>query len=104
MERLFKGFLVGYEITKVSHLQYADDTSIFMVGDPKYGRILKYLIRCFKSLSGLSVNWSKSHLLGLLLSHAGCIQMASSLSCASKDWPIEYLGLPLGGMPTRRGF
>lgn len=50
-------------------------------------------------MSGLKVNWSKSHLLGWPLSSPECLQMANLLGCSYKRWPTEYLGLQLVGSP-----
>lgn len=58
-KRLIKGFLVGNDITNVSHHQYTDDTLILMDEDPKYVRILKLLIQCFGLVSGSKINLLK---------------------------------------------
>lgn len=101
-ERLVNGFPLGNDRTNVSHLQYADDTLILMDGDPKYVRILKLLIQCVELVSGLKINWLKSHISGISLSNSVCLQMTTSLGCSLKDWPSEYLGLPLRGLPRQR--
>lgn len=58
----------------------------------------------FELVSGLRVNWSKSHMLGIALSNYVCAQMANLLGCSHQEWPSEYLGLPLGGSSRKRDF
>lgn len=103
-KRLIKGLLVGNNKTNVSHLQFAYDTLFLFEGDPKNVRILKLLIQCFESVTGLNINWQKSHILGISLSNTEYLQMASSLGSSLKDWPLDYLGVSLGGLPRYRDF
>lgn len=56
---------MGSDNVKVSHLQFADDSLILLAGEDKNVMILKSLIHCFELNSGLKMNWSKNHLLGL---------------------------------------
>jgi hypothetical protein len=61
-ELLF-GFSVGirhFEVMKVLHLLFADDTLIFC--EPKVEQIcnLRCLLLCFEAVSGLKINLSKS--------------------------------------------
>lgn len=78
-KNMFKGFQVGAEEVNVSHLQFTDDTLIFMDGDPKLGHFLTSLIRCFELVAGLKVNWSKYHILGTTLSNSECAYLANLL-------------------------
>lgn len=101
---MFKGFQVGAEKVNVSHLQLADDTLIFMDVDPKLGNIFKSLFRCFKLVSELKVNWSKSHILGSSLSDSECAHLANLLGYTHQEWPTIYLSLPLGGSSKKTKF
>lgn len=51
----------------------------------------------FELVSGLTVNWSKTHMPGIFIPKSDCIHLANLLGYAYKGWPLEYLGLPLGG-------
>lgn len=86
---------MGYEKVSVSHLQYADDTLILWMGvlNLSYPKIIS---KCLEKVSGLKVNWSKTHILGISLPPTDCLLLANSLGCSLKDWPSEYLRLPLG--------
>ncbi|RVX23341.1 Transposon TX1 uncharacterized 149 kDa protein [Vitis vinifera] len=52
----------------------------------------------------LEVNLDKSNLFGINLDQNHLSRLASLLDCKASDWPILYLGLPLGGNPTACGF
>lgn len=93
---------MGFEKIYVSHLLYADDTLTLMDGHPRFGYILKLLSNALNLVFGLEVNWSKSHILGISLPFADCLLLANSLGCSLKNWPSEYLGLPLGGSSRSR--
>lgn len=94
---LLSGFLSSDSTAavKVSHLQFADDTLVFM--DPAVDQVrnLKYLLLWFECASGLKTNFSKSSLFGV-----GDVQiledLAEILSCSCSSFPTSYLGMPLG--------
>ena len=47
---------------------------------------------------------SKSHLIGINLDVGEVEELAEILGCSVGEWPIPYLGLPLGGNPRGRNF
>ncbi|RVW62473.1 putative mitochondrial protein [Vitis vinifera] len=55
-------------------------------------------------LEGFRVNLDKSNLFGINLDQNHLSRLALLLDCKASDWPILYLGLPLGGNPTACGF
>ncbi|RVX05281.1 Transposon TX1 uncharacterized 149 kDa protein [Vitis vinifera] len=73
---LMEGFRVGRNRTRVSHLQFADDTTFFSNSREEELQTLKSLLLVFGHISGLKAS----------------------------GWPILYLGLPLGGNPKACGF
>jgi len=96
----FKGLQTfpGHHIT---HLQYADDTLIFLSND--YSSLLhaKRILRWFEIISGLKVNFYKSSLIGINLDNEYTSGLANAIFCRSDTFPIRYLGLPLGANPNR---
>lgn len=42
--------------------------------------------------------------MGITLPTSDCDQIAKLLGYFYKDWPTEYLGLPLGGSPRKKEF
>lgn len=59
---LLKGFQVGFDKVNVSHLQFANDTLIYLEGEENNVKVLKSLIKCFELSFDFTVNWAKSHL------------------------------------------
>ncbi|RVW36770.1 Transposon TX1 uncharacterized 149 kDa protein [Vitis vinifera] len=104
-ERNFlEGFRVGRNRCRVSHLQFADDTILFASPREEEVQTLKSLLLVFGQISGLKVNLDKSNLFGINLDQNHLSRLALLLDCKASDWPILYLGLPLGGNPTACGF
>lgn len=61
------------------------NTLILMDDDSNSGHILKLSIQCFELVSGLKVNWCKSHVLGISLSDAECIHFATLWGALRKN-------------------
>lgn len=61
-----KGLISGVEIGKdrvmVTHLQYADDTILFLPKDTNALLNYRSLLDCFSIMSGLQINYNKSTL------------------------------------------
>lgn len=74
---LLKGFQVGFDKVNVSHLQFANDTLIYLEGEENNVKVLKSLIKCFALSLWYTVNWSKSHLSGIGLFDSECMHVAS---------------------------
>ncbi|KAJ9680329.1 hypothetical protein PVL29_019598 [Vitis rotundifolia] len=101
---LLEGFRVGRNRTRVSHLQFADDTIFFSNTREEDLQTLKSLLLVFGHISGLKVNLDKSNIYGINLEQNHLSRLAELLDCKASGWPIPYLGLPLGGNPKTCGF
>ena len=55
-------------------------------------------------MSGLKINFGKSTLLGIKLKAEEVAYLVDLLQCSVGAWPIKYLGLQLGGNPTKKKF
>ncbi|RVW90164.1 putative mitochondrial protein [Vitis vinifera] len=97
---LLEGFRVGRNRCRVTHLQFADDTILFASPREEELQTLKSLLLVFGQISGLKVNLDKSNLFGINLDQNHLSRLALLLDCKASDWPILYLGLPLGGKPN----
>lgn len=53
---LLKGFQVGFDKVNVSHLQFANDTLIYLEGEENNVKVLKSLIKCFALSLWYTVN------------------------------------------------
>lgn len=70
----------------------------------KVGHILKLLIQSFELDSGLKVNWSKSHIVGIALTNSECLQMANLFGVLSQRLAFRILGLLFWSSPKKREF
>ena len=80
----------------MSILQFANDTIFFSKASLEHLQNLKIILLVFGQVSSLKVNLEKSFLLGINTSQEKVTTLASVLNCES-EWPLSYLGLPLGG-------
>ena len=87
--------------TKVSHLQYADDTIIFC--DPDILSLLnvKRMLIIYELASGLQINFHKSSLFGINVKESWLEEAANSLQCKVGTLPFSYLGPPIGSNVSR---
>ena len=92
---MLEGFNVGRNRTRVSHLQFANDTIFFSSTCVEELQTLKCILLVFRQISGLKVNLDKSNLYGINLDQDHLSRLALMLDCKTSDWPILYLGLPL---------
>jgi hypothetical protein len=102
---LFSGYTVGTSNpTVVSHLQFADDT--LLLGSKSWAnvRALRAVLTVFADMSGLKVNFNKSMLVGINIAESWLNEAASILNCKVGKVPFLYLGLSIGGNPSRLAF
>ena len=59
---LFEGISLPGCKLKLSHLQFADDVLLFISGGEHSMVGIKRVLQCFQILSGLKINFNKSHL------------------------------------------
>ena len=64
---MLEGFSVGRNRTRVSHLQFADDTIFFSSTCVEELQTLKFILLVFGQISRLRVNLDKSNLYGINL-------------------------------------
>ena len=102
--QVIQGFIVGREKVEVSHLQFADDTLLFMGANHSYFTKYLSILELFGSISGLRVNLKKSTILGINTDPVFLQNLADMSGCVVGEWPIKYLGLPLGGNPRKTEF
>ena len=88
---------IGKDKIRLQHLQFADDTLIFVpknsVCITNYFRILDV----FAVMSGLQLNYSKSCFISWNFGdHDWATDVARSFGCLHSKCPAKYWGLPLG--------
>lgn len=62
------------------------------------------LLNVYYLVSGMKIKKSKSVLLGINMEIEQVANLANSIGCSMGNWPIKYLGVPLGGNPWRIDF
>ncbi|KAE8696464.1 hypothetical protein F3Y22_tig00110670pilonHSYRG00065 [Hibiscus syriacus] len=100
-----KGYIEGIHNvapnTIILHLQFADDTILFLRPDQDGLRNVKRILRCFELGSGLTINFTKSCLVGVGMEEDSVRQLAAVCGCTASRLPFKYLGIPLGVDPRR---
>ena len=82
---LIEGFLVGRNRTRVSILQFADDTIFFSKASMEHLQILKIIILVFGQVSSFKINLEKSSILGINTSKEMVSRLASIMDCQETD-------------------
>jgi hypothetical protein len=77
----------------LTHLQYADDTIIFLNFDDQSIYNTKFLLYCFEDMSGLKINYEKSEVFVLGGSDEEQKRVAEMFNCNSGNLPMKYLGV-----------
>jgi hypothetical protein len=77
----------------ITHLQYADDTIIFVDMDNQSIINIKFLLYCFENMSGLKINYEKSEIFALGCSEEEGRRIAEMLNCNIGRFPMKYLGV-----------
>lgn len=100
---IFKGIFLrsGMQMT---HMQFADDTILFIDNDLRSIKAIKILLKLFELISGLKINYQKSFLYGSAADEHNIPLWASILSCNVGSWPLQYLGASIGKSPRLSGF
>lgn len=88
----------------VSHLQFADDTLILCDKSWVNIRAMRAILLLFEALSGLKVNFTKSHLMGVNVPSSWLAEAALVMTCKVGTIPFLYLGMPIGGNVRRLNF
>jgi mannosylglycoprotein endo-beta-mannosidase len=85
----------------ISHLQYADDTLIFIPAYIDQLVQVKRILRWFALSSGLYINFYKSSIIGINVDDRLCLHLATSIFCRSDSLSRKYLDMLLGANPSR---
>ncbi|XP_026395757.1 uncharacterized protein LOC113290364 [Papaver somniferum] len=94
------GFSINNKIS-VSYLQYVDDTIVLLNGTVEEAENLLIVLQVFEGVTGLLVNLTKISVISIGANH-NLQDVAEILHCKIEDFPLKYLGLPVGA--TCRNF
>jgi hypothetical protein len=92
MAGVIKGVILDL-IEAVTHLQYADDTVIFLEANDECVTNLKFILYCFEKMSGLKVNFHKSEVTVLGVSKEESTRIANCFNYKEGELPMKYLGI-----------
>jgi len=103
-KNLLSGIKVGDKKVKVNLLQFADDTLFVCEPNVQNIKCIKAILRCFELSSGLKVNFYKSKIGAIGVDRYEVKMYSAIFHCSLMDIPFTYLGLPIGGNPSRCSF
>ncbi|XP_022765898.1 uncharacterized protein LOC111310749 [Durio zibethinus] len=87
-----EGIMFGPSLT-ISHLQFADDTIMFLEAREEVIYNMKMILKCFELCLGLRINFSKSVLYATKAKKIRVESLASMLDCKYSNLPFLYLGI-----------
>lgn len=61
-------------------------------------------MQCFQVISGLKINYNKSEMFSASSSDGELVECAKVLGCKIGNWPMKYLGLPIGCSSRKETF
>ena len=79
----------------LTHLQYADDTIIFLKNSNQNIANLKIILLCYEMMSGLKINYNKSEVFVMGVEEEEKERIATCFLCKVGQLPITYLGMPV---------
>jgi len=100
-KNLFRGFPVGSNNVRVSILQYADDSIFFGEASMENVKAIKVILRTFKLVLGLKINFAKSCFGAIGVSDRWKQVAANYLNCSLLAFSFIYLGIPIRENPRR---
>ncbi|GJW26037.1 RNA-directed DNA polymerase, eukaryota, reverse transcriptase zinc-binding domain protein [Tanacetum coccineum] len=89
---MFNGIVLN-SVMHLAHMFYADDAMFMGKWSTKNIDTIIYVLKCFHRASGLSINLSKSKLLGVVVSEDRVVQAANRIGCGVLKAPFAYLDL-----------
>ena len=79
----------------LTHLQYADDSVLFLQYSREDIANLKFILFCYEVMSGMRINYSKSEIFTVGLLEGAGMEVANAFNCKLGTFPMKYLGLPI---------
>lgn len=88
----------------ISHLQFADDTVIFLSNPDHSCKGVRIILIIFELLSGLRINFDKSYLFSAKKDDSKRQYWEDLIECQRGVWPFSYLGVNIGSSPKSKKF
>ena len=74
------------------HLQYADDTVIFLEYNVEVLTNMKFILFCFEAMSGMKINYNKSEIFGISLTPELQEEVAKTFGYRVGQMPNDLFG------------
>ena len=97
---MFNGIMLNSSM-QLSHMFYADDAIFMGQWSNRNIDTLMYMLKCFQRASGLSINLSKSKLMGIAVSVEKVEEVTKNIGCGVLKTPFTFLGSKVGGVCIR---
>ncbi|KAK2654816.1 hypothetical protein Ddye_014672 [Dipteronia dyeriana] len=99
---LIKGISFGGNVIQVTHLQFTDNTILFLQPIVDYLRNVRKILRCFEVASGLRINFQKSCVVKIGKRNEGEVNWTAIFKSSKASLLISYLGFPLGAQKLEK--
>lgn len=86
--------LVGYKRVRVSHLQFANNTTLFLSEGLQGFKNVLTIFQVLEAISGMIVYLSQCHLVGVNIGSGNIMVYSFLVGCVIKDFPLLYIGVP----------
>lgn len=90
-----EGLVPHLVVGGLTHLQYTDDTIIFLKNSDSNLCNLKFILFCYEAMSGIKINYNKSEIFVMGIDSEAHGRIADIMNCRVGNFPIAYLGLPV---------
>lgn len=90
-----KGLVPHLVYAGLTHLQYVDDTILFMEYDDMSIINMKFTLYCFEWMTGLKINCHKSEVVVLGVNLSEQQRVANMMNCQVGDLPMKYVEIPI---------
>lgn len=100
---IIEGIRISSRAEQLTHLQFADDTIIFLKNDTNSVRGVRTILQCFQVLTGLKINFQKSTL-HCFDEDPGEEHWKQILGCSIGTCDITYLGANTSASPSNIKF
>ena len=92
---------IPHEVDEFPIIQYVDNTVLVLQADASQLFFLKSLLHSFETSMGLKVNYRKSQMIPINVSHEDMQILAGTFGYQIGTFPFTYLGLPMGTTKPR---
>ncbi|XP_050209850.1 uncharacterized protein LOC126660381 [Mercurialis annua] len=98
-----QGFSYSANHEPILMLSFADDTILYLPFDIEQLGNLTRILHCFELISGLTINFHKSYIMGINVNEAYLLLALQKVGCKIDSFSIKYFGLLLSNRKLAYG-